>query len=344
MGRSADPGPDPARRSRGLPTSKASMILWGMAFEARSRHRQRALPDRARLMTARSAARDRAASLRGQNNVQGASDSGLIPMMYPNYQRVDNPEARRVLPSCGACPSSIPGPASPWSRSCTRRRKRKSAHVHHGENPAMSDPDVDHARAALRRSTTWWCRHLPHRDCVSGRRGCSRQPGLRRTDGHQYRPHGTARRKAWSRRARRRTICDHPGNRQRMGLPGTTAMCRSVRRDARRHGYHRGVTSERLERDSALTYPCEQQGDPGQSWCSPNISPRHRTCALRPRGSDLRRRTADENYPMVLITGRQLEHWHTGAMTRRAGVLDAIEPEPMPRSIRSSRRLRRALR
>jgi formate dehydrogenase major subunit len=37
----------------------------------------------------------------------------------------------------------------------------------------------------------------------------------------------------------------------------------------------------------------------------------------------------DKDYPMVLITGRQLEHWHTGAMTRRAGVLDAIEPEPV---------------
>jgi len=36
----------------------------------------------------------------------------------------------------------------------------------------------------------------------------------------------------------------------------------------------------------------------------------------------------DTDYPMVLITGRQLEHWHTGAMTRRAGVLDAIEPDP----------------
>ena len=41
---------------------------------------------------------------------------------------------------------------------------------------------------------------------------------------------------------------------------------------------------------------------------------------------------------MVLITGRQLEHWHTGAMTRRAGVLDAIEPEPVARSIRSTSR------
>src|SRR5262249_45748900 len=37
----------------------------------------------------------------------------------------------------------------------------------------------------------------------------------------------------------------------------------------------------------------------------------------------------DSEYPMVLITGRQLEHWHTGSMTRRAAVLDAIEPEPV---------------
>ena len=37
----------------------------------------------------------------------------------------------------------------------------------------------------------------------------------------------------------------------------------------------------------------------------------------------------DRDYPFVLITGRQLEHWHTGSMTRRAGVLDAIEPEPV---------------
>ncbi len=37
----------------------------------------------------------------------------------------------------------------------------------------------------------------------------------------------------------------------------------------------------------------------------------------------------DSDYPTVLITGRQLEHWHTGSMTRRAGVLDAIEPDPV---------------
>jgi formate dehydrogenase major subunit len=37
----------------------------------------------------------------------------------------------------------------------------------------------------------------------------------------------------------------------------------------------------------------------------------------------------DREFPLILITGRQLEHWHTGSMTRRATVLDAIEPDPV---------------
>ena len=91
-----------------------------------------------------------------------------------------------------------------------------------------------------------------------------------------------------------------------------------------------GITWERLERDSSVTYPCEKEGDPGQpvvfienfptatgrgKFVPADIIP----AAERP----------DDEYPFVLITGRQLEHWHTGAMTRRAGVLDAIEPEPV---------------
>jgi formate dehydrogenase major subunit len=91
----------------------------------------------------------------------------------------------------------------------------------------------------------------------------------------------------------------------------------------------RGITWERLERDSSVTYPCENEGDAGQ----PVVFQTHFPTATG-RGkfvpADLIRadERPDREYPMVLITGRQLEHWHTGAMTRRAGVLDAIEPEP----------------
>jgi formate dehydrogenase major subunit len=89
-----------------------------------------------------------------------------------------------------------------------------------------------------------------------------------------------------------------------------------------------GITWERLERDSSVTYPCVQVGDPGDPvvFCDtfPTTSGRAKfvpadliSAAERP----------DAEYPMVLITGRQLEHWHTGSMTRRSAVLDQIEPE-----------------
>jgi formate dehydrogenase major subunit len=92
----------------------------------------------------------------------------------------------------------------------------------------------------------------------------------------------------------------------------------------------RGITWERLERDSSVTYPCENEGDAGQPVVFQNHFP---TATGRARFVPADLIPADERpdaeYPMVLITGRQLEHWHTGAMTRRSGVLDAIEPEPV---------------
>jgi formate dehydrogenase major subunit len=91
-----------------------------------------------------------------------------------------------------------------------------------------------------------------------------------------------------------------------------------------------GITWERLERESSVTYPCEKEGDPGQPVVFVTRFP---TTTGRARfvPADLisAAECPDEQYPMVLITGRQLEHWHTGAMTRRASVLDSIEPEPV---------------
>jgi formate dehydrogenase major subunit len=92
----------------------------------------------------------------------------------------------------------------------------------------------------------------------------------------------------------------------------------------------KGITWERLERDSSVTYPCENEGDPGQ----PVVFQTHFPTATGrakfvPADLIPAAERPDAEYPMVLITGRQLEHWHTGAMTRRSGVLDAIEPQAM---------------
>jgi formate dehydrogenase major subunit len=77
-----------------------------------------------------------------------------------------------------------------------------------------------------------------------------------------------------------------------------------------------------------VTYPCETEGDPGQPvvfithFPTPTGRGKFVPADLIPAAE-----RPDSEYPMVLITGRQLEHWHTGAMTRRSGALDAIEPE-----------------
>ena len=91
-----------------------------------------------------------------------------------------------------------------------------------------------------------------------------------------------------------------------------------------------GITWERLERESSVTYPCRAEGDPGQPVVFvtnfPTPTGRAKFVPADLISADER---PDAQYPTVLITGRQLEHWHTGAMTRRAAVLDHIEPEPV---------------
>jgi formate dehydrogenase major subunit len=88
------------------------------------------------------------------------------------------------------------------------------------------------------------------------------------------------------------------------------------------------ITWERLERESSVTYPCDAPDQPGKEIVFgdgfPTASGRGRLvpAAIIPPAEE-----PDTEYPMVLTTGRQLEHWHTGAMTRRASVLDEIEPE-----------------
>ena len=90
-----------------------------------------------------------------------------------------------------------------------------------------------------------------------------------------------------------------------------------------------GITWERLEREHAVTYPCMKEGDPGEPVVFIEDFPREGGKArFVPADIIPADERPDAEYPMVLITGRQLEHWHTGSMTRRASVLDAIEPDP----------------
>jgi formate dehydrogenase major subunit len=91
-----------------------------------------------------------------------------------------------------------------------------------------------------------------------------------------------------------------------------------------------GITWDRLEREHAVTYPCTKEGDPGDPVVFiENFPTPSGRAKFVPADLISAAEQPDAEYPVVLITGRQLEHWHTGAMTRRATSLDAIEPEPV---------------
>jgi len=317
-------------------TSKGSMILWGMGI---SQHVHGT--DNARCLISLCLLTGNCGRpgtglhpLRGQNNVQGASDSGLIPMMYPDYQRVDNPEAsKRFEAAWGQALDKKPGLTVVEIMNATYEGRIRGMYIM-GENPAMSDPDVEHARAAMAKlehlvvqdifltetayladvvlpATAW-----PEKNGTVTNTDRMVQLGRKALE-----PPGEAREDLW-------IIIQLA---RRLGLDWSCEQAKDVWEEMRGcMDSIKGITWERLERDSSVTYPCENEGDPGQ----PVVFQTHFPTATG-RGrfvpADLipAAEQPDAEYPMVLITGRQLEHWHTGAITRRSGVLDAIEPEPV---------------
>src|SRR5450432_2018223 len=132
-------------------TSRGSMILWGMGI---SQHVHGT--DNARCLIALALMTGQVGRpgsglhpLRGQNNVQGASDVGLIPMMLPDYNRVDNEDAReRFEAEWGVKLDPTPGLTVVEIMDAVHAGQIRGMYIM-GENPAMSDPDVSHARQAL---------------------------------------------------------------------------------------------------------------------------------------------------------------------------------------------------
>jgi len=91
-----------------------------------------------------------------------------------------------------------------------------------------------------------------------------------------------------------------------------------------------GISWERINREGTVTYPCLSEDDPGQPVIFQDGFPMpDKRGKFVPAPLRYAAELPDEEYPYVFITGRQLEHWHTGAMTRRATVLDALEPLPV---------------
>ena len=271
--------------------------------------------------------------LRGQNNVQGASDAGLIPQFLPDYQSVTDPEVRELFRHIwkGTQILETPGLTVVEIIDGAYRGEIRGMYIL-GENPAMSDPDVEHARKALAKldhlvvQDIFLTETANYADVILPASAFPEKSGTVTNTNRQVQmgrraiaPPGEAR-EDW------RIIVDLAN---RIGLDWDYDTPREVFNEMKmsmRSLHH--ITWNRLETEGAVTYPSLSNEDPGQSIVVGDGFPRRAGRAMfTPARVTPPAEVPDDNFPMILITGRQLEHWHTGSMTRRATVLDAIEPE-----------------
>ena len=271
--------------------------------------------------------------LRGQNNVQGASDAGLIPMMYPDYQLVDDKSHKDFFEDYWKTNlDGEKGLTVVEIMNAIHENKIKGMYIL-GENPAMSDPDLNHAREALQKlehlvvqdiflteTATYADVILPasawpekngtvtntNRQVQMGRKAI-KEPGLAKED--------------W-------WITNEIG--KRLGLPWNYKHPKEIYQEmAKTMPSLDNISWERLINEGSVTYPCkspDQLGEEivfGDKFPTKNGKGKFVAASLTSPNE-----IPDNDYSMILTTGRQLEHWHTGSMTRKASNLDAIEPEP----------------
>ena len=264
--------------------------------------------------------------------MQGASDAGLIPMFFPDYRSVEDPEVRGFY-------EELWGTKLDPKRGLTVVEIMDAVHADQirgmyimGENPAMSDPDVQHAREALAKlehlvvQDIFLTETAKYADVVLPASAWPEKNGTVSNTNRQVQmgrkalPLPGEAREDWA------IIVDLAG---RLGLNWTYAHPRDVFGEmTQAMPSLANITWDRLMRESSVTYPCDGPDQPGHDIVFgngfPTVSGRARfvPAQIVPPAEE-----PDAEYPFVLTTGRQLEHWHTGSMTRRASVLDDLEPE-----------------
>jgi formate dehydrogenase major subunit len=314
--------------------SRASIIFWGMGISQHIHGTDNARCLIALALTTGQIGRPGTGlhPLRGQNNVQGASDAGLIPMFLPDYQPVGRTDLREPFEKLWQQDlDPVRGLTVVEIMNAIHAGEINGMYIE-GENPAMSDPDLQHAREALAMLDHLVVQDLFvtetafHADVILPASAFAEKSGtFTNTDRRVQlareviKPPGDARQDLW--------IIQEIG--KRMGLPWNYSGPADVFTEMTQvMASLKNITWERLVREGAVTYPVSDPNKPGNEIIFttgfPTASGRGKIVPAKVIAPD---EVPDAEYPMVLSTGRVLEHWHTGSMTRRASVLDQIEPE-----------------
>jgi formate dehydrogenase major subunit/formate dehydrogenase alpha subunit len=286
--------------------------------------------------------------LRGQNNVQGASDMGALPDVYPGYQRVTNPAvAARFAAAWALAPASPPLPPRPGLTVTEMlpafgARRLRALYVL-GEDPAMTEPDSNHARADLATGEFLVLQEIfpsetaAFADVLLPGAAFAEKAGTFTNTERRVQlvrpavaPPGEAR-PDWAVTAElaRRVLAlggrapagPHAG----WGYRGPAEIMAEAAALTPPYG---GVSHARLERGDRLQWPVPDANHPGTPVLYtdgfPPGRPRFHAVDHLPPAE-----LPDAEYPLVLTTGRVLYHWHGGEISRRAKGLLAAYPEAL---------------
>ena len=268
--------------------------------------------------------------LRGQNNVQGACDMGALPVFYPAYQRVVDPQVREKFEKAWGLPlSDKPGMAVTKAMDAVLEGTIKGMLIM-GENPILSDPNANHAGQALESleflvvQDIFMTETAAYADVILPAAAYAEQMGTYTN-------------------TERRVQLSHAA----VPPPGEARADWEILTDlARRFGFewsysgpeeifdemasltpsYAGMSYARLAEERSLQWPCPDREHPGTPYLHVGKFSRglgqFTAVAYKPPAE-----LPDEEYPFVLSTGRHMFHYHTGTMSRRSAPLEQHRPE-----------------
>ena len=320
--------------ARAVGTASSTIIYWGMGISQHVYGTNNARCLIALALMTGNVGREGAGlhPLRGQNNVQGASDAGLIPMMYPGYQSVQEDSVRqRFEQAWGRALSPDPGLTVVEITRAALSGGIRGLYVM-GENPFLSDPNTNKVRKALSNldflvvQDIFLTETAEFADVVLPATAYLEKTGTYTNTDRRVQlgrsvltPPGEAR-LDW------KILCEVS---TRMGYPMSYSGPEEIFSEMT------GLA------DPYRNLAYENLGATGKLWPNENPAVEDGPAVLFedsfPTESGRGRfvpadwtaapELPDEDYPLVLNTGRLIEHWHTGSMTRRSRALDAIAPE-----------------
>ncbi len=270
--------------------------------------------------------------LRGQNNVQGACDLGGLVNVYPGYQAVTNPEVQRKFEDAWGVQLSGQVGLTVTEMIDAAAEGKIVAMYMMGENPMVADPDINHVRHALEQldflavqdiflSETAELAHV-----VLPAASFAEKEGTFTATDRRIQLVRKAIEPVGESRVDWQIVCDlahRLGAAQGFEFASAAEVMDEIARLTPIYG---GVSLERVEREGFLQWPCPTPEHPGTPYLHKGQFSRGKG-KFHPIAFKEADELPDEEYPLVLTTGRMMFHWHTGTMTRRSAKLDKEVPE-----------------